>query len=288
MTADRRPALDQDSRGIIDPGLLRERVALTRYPPGPELAGLIEFFWVVTYHLPAGLLHRQQIITHPCVHVSIAHGQAGDDARPGPLEATLTGVTRRLYTRRLAGRGWAVAAKSTPGGFGAFTPHPVREYTDRVVPLGPALGLNGEQVVSELAAAGDELARVAILARHLTARAEAAPAERRRTAREVAEVARLAETDRSLRRLGDLAARSGIGARTLQRLFTEYVGISPTWVLRRYRLLDVAESVREGAPVVWAQVAADLGYSDQAHLVRDFRAAVGTTPAAYAGRQHPF
>jgi AraC-like DNA-binding protein len=56
--------------------------------------------------------------------------------------------------------------------------------------------------------------------------------------------------------------------------------------LRRYRLLEAAETVRDGRPVVWAQVAADLGYSDQAHLVRDFRAAVGTTPAAYAAQQY--
>jgi AraC-like DNA-binding protein len=32
-------------------------------------------------------------------------------------------------------------------------------------------------------------------------------------------------------------------------------------------------------------VAAELGYSDQAHLIREFRAAVGTTPAAYAAAQ---
>ena len=92
----------------------------------------------------------------------------------------------------------------------------------------------------------------------------------------------LAETDRSLRRLGDLAARSGIGARTLQRLFTEYVGISPTWVLRRYRLLEAAEAVRAGERVVWSDVASALGYADQAHLVREFRAALGRTPEAYA------
>jgi AraC-like DNA-binding protein len=58
-------------------------------------------------------------------------------------------------------------------------------------------------------------------------------------------------------------------------------------VLRRYRLLEAAESVREGKPVSWAEIAADLGYADQAHLTRDFRAAIGQTPAAYAESQSP-
>jgi AraC-like DNA-binding protein len=61
--------------------------------------------------------------------------------------------------------------------------------------------------------------------------------------------------------------------------------VSPTWVLRRYRLLEAAEAVRGGEPVSWAEVAADLGYADQAHLTRDFRAAIGQTPAAYAQAQ---
>ncbi|MHB1501986.1 MAG: helix-turn-helix domain-containing protein [Candidatus Dormibacteria bacterium] len=61
--------------------------------------------------------------------------------------------------------------------------------------------------------------------------------------------------------------------------------VSPMWVLRRYRLLETAEAVREGAEVSWAELAADLGYADQAHLIRDFRSALGQTPAAYAAAQ---
>ena len=68
-------------------------------------------------------------------------------------------------------------------------------------------------------------------------------------------------------------------------MFLRYAGVSPMWVIRRYRLLDAAESVREGTPVSWAEVAAGLGYADQAHLTRDFRAAIGQTPAAYASAQ---
>jgi methylphosphotriester-DNA--protein-cysteine methyltransferase len=104
-------------------------------------------------------------------------------------------------------------------------------------------------------------------------------------ARQVAEVAKIAETDRSVRQLRHLCDRAGLGARTLQRMFLQHAGVPPTWVLRRYRLLDTAEAVREGQPVEWAALAADLGYADQAHLIRDFRAAIGQTPAAYARSQ---
>lgn len=278
--------VSQDSRGIIDPALLRERLSLNRYPPGPALEGLIDRFWVVSWRLPEGIVHTQQVLTHPCANLSVSPVQPVDGDLPGPIEAMLNGVQKQLTTRRLAGAGWAVAAMTTPGGLAAFVRQSAAEFTDRVVPLGPALGLDGDDLIARLTAAADESARVVLLAASLAQVVAAADAERVRAAREVAAVARLAETDRSLRRLNDLATASGIGARTLQRMFNEYAGVSPTWVLRRYRLLDAAETVRDGRPVLWAQVATDLGYSDQAHLVRDFRAAVGTTPAAYAAAQY--
>jgi hypothetical protein len=150
--------VEQVERGIMDPEKFSETVSLQRYLPGPELAGLIEFFWVVSYELPASLVHSQQLITYPAVNLSIAHGQVGDDGRRRPLEARVTGVTRDLYTRRIAGTGWGVAAKSTPGGFGAFVAGPVAAPTDRVVPLGEVLPL--DEVALKVDAVRD-IARVA-------------------------------------------------------------------------------------------------------------------------------
>jgi AraC-like DNA-binding protein len=279
------PTVGQDSRGIIDPGRLRERLTLNRYPAGPVLEGLIDRFWAVSWRLPEGMVHTQQVLTHPGANLSVSLGQADAAGRSGPVEAMLSGVARKLTGRRLAGTGWGVAAMTTPGGLGAFVRRPVAELTDQVLPLGPALGLDGAALVAAVTAATAEATRVTLLSTYLTEVVAAADPPRVRAAREVAAVARLAESDRSLRRLGDLAAVAGVGVRTLQRMFTESAGVSPTWVLRRYRLLDAAEAVRDGRPVIWAEVAADLGYSDQAHLVRDFRAAVGTTPAAYAAQQ---
>jgi AraC-like DNA-binding protein len=285
MSSSEPDPVERDSRGILDPWLLRQRVQLTRYPAGPVLDGLVDRFWAVRWDLPPGIVHEQQVLTHPGANVSIGHANAAPGQRePGLVEARLYGVARGLSTRVLAGRGWGVAALTWPGGLGAFITGSAAELTDRVVPLGQALGTDEAVLLRQVIAEPDEAARVALLAAALE---QAVDPERREPALSVAEVARLAESDRTVRRLGDLCERSGLGQRTLQRMFLQYAGVSPTWVIRRYRLLEAAETVREGKPVSWAEIAAALGYADQAHLTRDFRAAIGQTPAAYASAQSP-
>jgi AraC-like DNA-binding protein len=274
--------VERDTRGILDPWLPRQRVQLTRHPPTGPLVGVVDRFWAVQWELPDGAEHRQQVLTHPGANLSVGPADGhGDD---GPVEARLYGVARRVTTRRLRSRGWTVAAMTAVGGLGALVDDPVYKYTDRAVPLEEAVGIDGFALVGEIVGLAEESARVAALARALEG---ACRPDRLDTAREVSEVARLAETDRGMQRVAHLAERAGVSERTLQRLFLRFAGVSPAWVLRRYRLLDAAEAVRDGAEVDWADLAVGLGYCDQAHLIRDFRAAVGQTPATYARAQRP-
>lgn len=288
MSTSRPGPVERDSRGILDPWLLRQRVRLNRYPAGPALAGLVDRFWAVSWELPPGTVHRQQVLTHPCANISVgtANGRPGDRAAR-PAEARLNGVDRGLSMRLLAGTGWAVAAMTRPGGLGAFIAGPASAYTGRVVPLGQAISVDEPALLRRIGAEPDEAARVALLAAALE---QAVVPERIAPATAVAGAARLAETSRAVRGLADLCELAGIGKRTLQRMFLDCAGVSPVWVIRRYRLLEAAEAVRDGGAVSWAELAAGLGYADQAHLTRDFRAATGQTPAAYARSQqaaHP-
>lgn len=90
-------------------------------------------------------------------------------------------------------------------------------------------------------------------------------------------------TDRYLPASGILpGALAGVTPRTLQRSFASCAGVGPTWVIRRFRLIDAAERVRDGADPDWAGLAAELGYADQAHLTRDFTETLGRPPTAYA------
>ncbi len=81
-----------------------------------------------------------------------------------------------------------------------------------------------------------------------------------------------------------LSKHSGQSIRSLQRLFREYVGASPKWVVRRFRLHELLERFHSGEEVDGAQLALELGYADQAHLINDFRKLAGVTPTEYFRR----
>jgi transcriptional regulator GlxA family with amidase domain len=75
--------------------------------------------------------------------------------------------------------------------------------------------------------------------------------------------------------------------RTLQRRFRSNLGVSPKWVLGRFRLQEAALALEQDPDVDLAALAVRLGWYDQAHLTNAFRRLLGETPAQYAGRARP-
>lgn len=277
-----------DTRGIVSPAEMFRHVELQRCAPPPELAGLIDWFWSVHWEFRMGFTHRQDVVAQPGVNVSVgvAPGPGPDVERgPYPLRCTVTGVSTGMSTRMLTGVGWNVAAKSTTGGFGAWSDD-VSALTDAVIAPVGLLDVDTEAVAAAFRTRSVD-AGAHVLAEALVRALDARPAGRIRLAREVAAVADCAERDRSIRRVEQLADSAGVTTRTLQRMFATCAGVSPTWVLRRFRLIEAAELVSGGQDADWSAVAAELGYADQAHLTRDFSATLGISPAAYARAQRP-
>lgn len=82
------------------------------------------------------------------------------------------------------------------------------------------------------------------------------------------------------RSVDDLRRHTGLGNRQLERLFRRHVGVGPKLYARMVRFRSVLMAVRGSTPPRWANVAADFGYADQAHLIRDFQQFAGCTPGA--------
>src|SRR3546814_15347456 len=75
------------------------------------------------------------------------------------------------------------------------------------------------------------------------------------TADEVTELVAVAERRTDITRADQLATHAGVSLRTLQRMFADYVGVGPKWVVRRCRILDAAEAAHSGSPTDWAALA---------------------------------
>jgi AraC-like DNA-binding protein len=93
-------------------------------------------------------------------------------------------------------------------------------------------------------------------------------------------IERLAQTHGQLR-IQDLATELNISERQLERWFLRSVGLGPKFFQRVVRVNAVIEQVRNAPQADWAALASQYGFSDQSHLVREFIALAGESPAAY-------
>jgi len=144
-------------------------------------------------------------------------------------------------------------------------------------------GTDGDAVERQVLAADTDVSRIGVIENFLRARRP----ERDEHVPRLSAIVYAVAKDHGILRVDDLVDRFGLNKRTLQRLFAKYVGVSPKWVIQRYRLHEAAERLAAREPVGHAALAMELGYSDQAHFVRDFKAIVGVSPAAYARAARP-
>jgi AraC-like DNA-binding protein len=270
--------VDERARGLLRPAVTAHVAGLRRdHPVAPELQPFVERYWSVRWDLTGRLPFRSEVLAHPSVNVSV---ESGTDPRFGhQLPAVLVhGVVTRRFVVDLVGAGRVTAVKFHPGGFSAFTrARPVRNTVTR---LGPELGVGPEALLEDVLAEEDDESRARVLDAALAPLAPAPPAPYL----ELLELLGRMTADRGLVRVDQVARLAGTSVRSLQRLFAAYVGVSPKAVLARYRLQDAAAAIDAGEVDDLAGLATSLGWFDQAHFGRDFRAVVGMPPSAYLAR----
>jgi AraC-like DNA-binding protein len=247
--------------GVIQP--LEPDIRLTRYYPAADLAPFVEHYWIVRWRVDEPRV--QETLPSPSVHIVVEDGASG-----------VFGIVRGRFCKHLYGQGRAVAIRLRPGAFASFLARPQRHVTGRVLPLVDAFGDSGSAYEQ------------AVLNAPLIGLAESFLRAREPRADElldlIARAMELVHNESQMTRVADLASALGVTVRSLQRLFSDRVGVSPKWVLCRARLQEVAARVVVGESINWPRLAIDLGYFDQAHLIRAYRSVIGMTPAEHARR----
>jgi AraC-like DNA-binding protein len=87
------------------------------------------------------------------------------------------------------------------------------------------------------------------------------------------------------RPIADIADQLGVSHGHLDREFTRVVGLTPRALARLLRMRKLLAGIDVYGTVAWTNLAHDLGWYDQAHLIRDFKRHTGVTPSQYVAAQ---
>lgn len=253
---------DDKARGILS---TEAEQWVTRFWPSEDLAPFIEHFWIVRWSVAEPRI--VETLPHPSVHLVLEEERS-----------EVVGVMRGKFSRIIEGEGRVVAAKFWPGGFRAFVDRPVAFFSDLRWPLSSVFGPRADGFEAEVLSHEDDREAVGVVESFLRS---CAPETSDAMALAGGVTARIAE-DRAITRVEQIAGQFTMTVRQMQRLFREYVGVTPKWVIQRYRLLEAAERLAGGTVSGYAGLALDLGYADQAHFIRDFKKIIGSAPAGFA------
>lgn len=274
------PGATASFAGVLRPDELARHVELRRWPATSAVDRWVENHWSLRWDLPGSRCFVSQVLPHPTCALTVELGSHPRPGLPRDEAVVVTGVTTRRFDVEVRGWGRVVGVRFRPGGLAALTGLSASAWTDRVVPARQILpaALCATLADPDLAARPEEWAATA------ESGLSALPAEPDERYAHLLEVIADMLADRSLVTVEQVAQRHATTKRTLQRLFADYVGVGPKWVLARYRMHDVVTAIDDGYDGPITDLAHTYGWYDQAHFTRDFTALVGMTPGQYRAR----
>jgi AraC-like DNA-binding protein len=253
-------------RGVLNLKAGAKKFQLSRYPPAQDLSFFVERYWIVSWDLRGQEPYVQETLPYPCINLVFEKERT-----------RVYGVTTGKFARLLEGQGRVFGIKFKPGAFYPFVKAPVSQLTNDSISLYAAFGIDSKPL-EEAILSREDAGEMIELAEHFLR--ERLP-ERDKNVTIINEIVDCIITHPEITKVDDVVSRLHLNKRTLQRLFRHYVGVSPKWVIKRYRLHEVAERLASGEALDWSEMVLELGYADQAHFIKDFKALVGKTPLDY-------
>ncbi|BBZ13620.1 helix-turn-helix transcriptional regulator [Mycobacterium branderi] len=254
--------------------------------PRPPLADYIDYFGY--WARETGDPHRSRALPRGAATVVVDVGgrscvdfyAADGHTRLGVPPAFIAGAGIDSYVTRIDAAQTVMTIHFRPGGALPFTGIPLAELENSCIGLTEMWGNKGTVLRERLVGASSAASRIALLESFLLRRLVR---DDRRQHPAVATVLGRVEHSPSLR-VADILELTGLSSKRLTALFRAEVGLAPKAYLRVRRLQAALKRLNAGG-AQGATIAADLGYFDQAHFVREFRSFTAMTPSQYTHRR---
>lgn len=253
-------------RGILNSESDTKTFTHNRYLPTGDLEFFVEHFWFVSWDLRDKKPHIQEVLPHPSVHIVFEKGRS-----------RVVGVITGKFTRRLENRGRVFGIKFRPGAFFPFWNGSVSTLTDDILPINEVFDISPENEEKTVFSLGSR-DKMMDYAEHLIR--DKNP-DRDQKITFINQIINRIKFSNEILKVDDIVDFYCISRRTLQRIFKQYVGINPKWIIMRYRLHEALDKLNENKHTNWSELALNLGYFDQAHFINDFKAMIGCSPTEY-------
>lgn len=232
----------------------------------------------------------ERLLPHGCIEIVLSFASAGacqavDGCAWTALPTRLVaGPLDRVRLLRHGDATDSVGIRLRPGGAAALLGLPAEALAGILAPLDQVMPALDRTLAAWMEACAEGRAGIGALERALLQHlAHERPALRGDALVTRAAAAMLASG--GALRVGEMAGAAGLGARQLDRRFRRAVGLPPRRFGRIVRFARAWQALAAAPPRRWADAAADLGYADQPHLIREFRALAGTTPTRLFGAE---
>lgn len=260
-------------------------------PPPPSLAGLVRCFWILEDAAAASAGPVERVLPDGCMELILQFGDdflrhRADGSTQRQPRAVVAGQLETALRLQSTGRVGTFGVRFEPAGAALFLGPDADELTGSIVALDDLAPPGADTLAEELADAPDDDARVALATRWLLQRFDARR-DRLDALRGVLSAVSLIEASGGRLDVGALAEHLGWNRRRLERAFRAQVGVSAKTLSRVVRFQHVVRALGEVPDTRLAALALDAGYSDQAHLARDFKALAGVSASAWLAEQHP-
>lgn len=253
-------------------------------PPAPALAGAVVEYWEVQGALTP---FRETLLPNGALEVMVNLGPPHQLHRPGGVEtwerSWLSGLHEHSLIIESAHGTHLVSARLHPIGAAALLGPCAPASANAVVDLEALFGPDTAVLRASLLAAPGPPARFELLERFLLGRREKGePAPH--FVREA--VARIDQAHGRVP-VSRLHQELGVSRKHLAVAFRRHLGVPAKAYARVRRFVWTLDQLRQTSEPDWSRLAGEAGYSDQSHLVRDFRRIGAASPTEYLRRRTP-
>ena len=247
-------------------------ISYREHSPAPPLAAFVRCYWTVRGRPSGDNLPVNRVMPDGCMDVIFDLTE-----RRGAESAYIVGAMLEAQVFRHADEMAMIGVRFAPGAAPLFLRTPAGELTATSAPA-RAVWNDADDLLARLQETESVQESCALLDDYLLRRIDPDRAGAELAVRGMNAI----ERSRGLISVKALREQLNSGERTLQRRFEAWVGLTPKQAMRIARFRHVLSLLAARPRQALARIAALCGYTDQAHLTKEFGSLARTTPAAYA------